>query len=239
MTTVYYPGMGVDIVTPLVCVPKVEKIIATGPYEGTFTGKNQRDKVFDCICKLVNTGAIQDEETGEWIEFWPQPVFEEDIIVPVIKKYFFKSTGMWLLQFRFENRVVTLHYYVNLDPNHKNFKLPESLLSQKVDYIIHKSFKWKVNQKLYKEVLTTLCKFDKKDKDMCLTRLIATKDSLRGMWGIPKSEFASVEGVVQSRITRYDHIVDQTQYTDNPEPPLFVVDLSKSIHNEGRPSSNK
>jgi len=227
MTTVYYPGMGVDIITPVLCVPKVERIIATGPYEGTFTGKNQLLKVFDCICKLVNTGAIQDEETGEWIEFWPQPIFEEDIIVPVIKKYFFKTTNMWLMQFRYQNRVITLNYYVQLNPNHKDYKPPESVLRDKVDYIIHKSFKWKINEKIYDQVLKDCCKFDKKSGE-CMTKLIGTKNDLRGMWNIPKTEFEVEDGVVKSQVKEYDHIVEQTKYTDNVEHPLFVVDLTKS-----------
>jgi hypothetical protein len=232
MTTVYYPGMGVDIITPVVCVPKVERIIATGPYEGTFTGKNQMQKVFDCICRLANTGAIQDEETGEWVEFWPQPVFDEDVIVPVIKKYFFKTTGMWLMQFRYQTRVITLNYYVQLNPNDKNFKPPESVLRDKVDYIIHKSFKWKINPTIYNQVLKDCCKFDKKKDEQgnveCKTKLIGTKDDLRGAWSIPKSEFASENGVVPTQIQEYEHIVEQTKYTDNEERPLFAVDISKS-----------
>ena len=191
MTTVYYPGMGVDIVTPVLCVDGVTKIIATGPYEGTFTGKNQLQKVFDCICKLANSGAIQDEETGEWVEFWPQPVFDEDVIVPVTKKYFFKTKQMWLMQFTYQNRMITLNYYTSLNPNDKNYVPPDIVSKEKVDYIIHKSFKWKINQYTYPKILKDCVKFDK--DGTCLTKLIGTKSDLRGVWQFGKEEFEITE----------------------------------------------
>lgn len=220
MTTVFYPGMGVDIVTPVLCVPKLERIIATGPYLGTFTGKNALLKTFDFICQIANTGALQNKETGEWVEFWDAEIFEEERIEPVFKKYFFKKLGMWMMQFKYNNRTITLNYYVNVDPNDKDFKPPTS---EKFDYIIHKSYKWKINPNVYQSIVNTLCKKDKDGNNT--TKLIATKSDMRGIWHFSKDLFANEKEVC---CDGYSHIVEQTKYTDEPEQALFCIEIGKS-----------
>lgn len=214
MTTVFYPGMGVDIVTPVLCVGDVERIIATGPYEGMFEGRNVLQQVFNCICDLVNSGAIQNEETGEWIEFWTPPMFDEDIVQAVVKKYYFKSKDMWLMQFKYNNRIITLNYYVSLNPNDKNYKHP---INEKVDYIIHKTYRWKINPNTFTNVILPICKVDTPS----ITKLIGTKEDLRGIWNMPKDAF-------NQEIKEYAHVVEQTAFTDNEEKPLYAIEITNS-----------
>lgn len=228
MATVFYPGMGVDIVTPVLTVPNLERIVATGPYQSS--GKFSLEKTFNMICQLANNGAIQNPETFEWIEFWNAEIFEEERIEPVFKKYFFKKLGMWMMQFKYNNRTITLNYYINHDPNSKDFKPPTN---EKFDYIIHKSYKWKINPNIFKNIVEPLCK--KEDVNggdgdgggvggdsVITTKLISTKDYMRGIWQFSREAFE------EATIAKgYSHVVEQTKYTENPEEELYLLSLSR------------
>jgi len=92
MSTVFYPGMGIDIITPLVCVPNVNKIVATGPLPHDRFKKRTLDKSINFICNLIITGNNEfyegrDVDEDHFIEF----LIEE---AEIMKKYNFKKKSI-------------------------------------------------------------------------------------------------------------------------------------------------
>ena len=210
-TIVFYPAMGVDIFTPLLCVPKVDKIIACGPLPEQF-GKSALEQTIRHICNFVNTGTndfyegkyVDDDE--EFIEFLP----EEGNIV---KKFNFKSKGMYLVTFKYNERLVRLYYYYKV--------LPEALdnmdwpFEDKFDYVIHKGYKMNVypSRKCKTNFLVQLRKHLKDT-----TVLISTRSDIRGVWEVPK------ERVVKRPNEGYEFVVKQsTMRLDGPFQSLYEV----------------
>ena len=108
MSVVFYPGMGIDIVTPLVCVKDVYKIIATGPIQHEQFGKHALDKMIQFMCNVVVSGTNEfyegrDVDDDNFIEF----LIEEG---EVVKKYNFKTKKCTLFSLNImKNR---LHYII-------------------------------------------------------------------------------------------------------------------------------
>ena len=192
MSVVFYPGMGVDIVTPLVCIPNVRKIIATGPIEYERFGKRALDKSINFMCNLIMKGNNEfyegrDVDEDHFIEF----LIEEG---EIMKKHNFKTLQMYLVQFRYNERLVTLNYYYGIKPEDKwSFK-------DEFDYVIHKGCKINVFSKKTNFMNSLKPLLNEK------TQLVATKGTLRGVWKTSKDK------VPEHPIEGYQYIVDQTKY---------------------------
>lgn len=216
--TVFYPAMGVDIFTPLMCVPKVDKIIATGPIPAEKFGKGALETTVRYICNFINLGTNEFYEgkyvdDDEFIEFLPDEGH-------IVKKYNFKSKGLYLITFKYRERIVKLYYYYRVEP------LPEPHLGkwdfdgmeEKFDYVIHKGYKMPIYPtKKRKRALMKYLKPYLKDT----TKLISTKNDIRSGWRIPKE---SLEGVEPNE--GYEFIVKQTKYRSDGEfDHLYEVPL--------------
>lgn len=213
MSVVFYPGMGIDIVTPLVCIPNVNKIIATGPIEYERFGKGALDKTINFMCNLVLKGNNEfyegrDVDDDHFIEF----LIEEG---EIIKKHNFKTLKMYLVQFKYNEKLVTLNYYYNVKPEDKwSFR-------DKFDYVIHKGCKINVFSK--KNNFMNSLKPLLKDT----TQLIATKGTLRGTWKTPKDK------VPKDPIDGYQFIVDQTKYRSEGQfESIYAVSIYDAMPKE-------
>lgn len=213
MSTVFYPGMGCDIVTPLVCVDNVQKIIATGPIEQARFGKGALEKSVKFMCDLVFNGNNEfyegrDVDDDHFIEFL---VHEGELV----KKYNFKTKGMYLIQFKYNDRLVTLNYYYNA--------LPEAReawpFHDKIDYVIHKGYKLNVFSEKKNNFLKSLRPMLKED-----TKLIGTKDTLRGVWKTAK------DNIPAEPIQGYQFVVDQTKYRSEGQfLSMYEVDIRHGL----------
>lgn len=222
MSVVFYPAMGIDIVTPLLCVKDVNKIIATGPIPYKRFGKGALEKTMDFICNIVKTGNNEfyegrDVDDDHFIEF----LVEEGILM---KRYNFKTKGMYLLQFRYAERPVSVFYYYNIDVTNDNEKWP---FNEQIDYVIHRDFP--INLQSPK------CKFMPQLRPLLKpnTQLIATKNELRGQWGISKQTSDSLVP-----IESYQFIVEQTKYRSEGQfQPVFMINI-KNMHNQNMYDQN-
>lgn len=213
MSTVFYPGMGVDIVTPLLCISDVCKIVATGPIPHTKFGKGALDKTMQFICNLVLTGNNEfyegrNVDDDHFIEF----LVEEGVI---LKKYNFKKKKMFLIQFKYNEKVVNLYYYYNTTPEAKKEDWP---FKDQFDYVIHKEYKLNVH--------SPKINFMKNVKPLLKenTKLISDKGTLRGIWHVPKNK------VPKEPIQSYQFVVNQTKYrSEGPFQKLFIVDIHDAI----------
>jgi len=196
MTTVFYPAMGVDIITPLLCCPKVQKIYATGPLDRKRWKKKTLTKHCQFICGLVNAG------TNEFFIRKDEDIMEllpDDSESHCLKDMIFKSKQMWYMQLEYFNRRVTLYWYFQNDPDKDPFPFTEQ-----VDYIIHKDYNWDVQGR--KEDIVKILKPD--------TQIIACKSDLRQTWKYSKKFCKKL-----APIEEYAHIVEQSV----DEPNLYRV----------------
>lgn len=220
MSVVFYPGMGIDIVTPLVCVKDVYRIIATGPIQHERFGKGALDKMIHFICNLICSGTNEfyegrDVDDDHFIEF----LIEEGEIV---KKYNFKKLQMYLLQFKYNERLVTLNYYYGILPDSKN--ADPWPFKDSFDYVIHKGFKL--------NVLSPKISFMKNLKPLLKpeTQLIADKGTLRGVWRTAKDK------VPEEPIAGYQRIVDQTKYRSEGQfQSMYLVNIYDAIPSSPSP----
>lgn len=200
MTTVFYPGMGVDIVTPLLCCDKVYKIYATGPLDEGKFAKNVLQKSILFMQNLVNCGSndfyIKDDD--EFIQFLPI-----DSEAETIKKVQFKTRGLYYMQFKYFGRTVTLYYYYKARVEDDKWNVPEQ-----VDYIIHKDCDWDIEKdkaKLAKIVKPT-------------TQVIANKHDLRVTWKFSKKFVKKLKQIeVQKKM------IEESEAEDIIEP-LYCVE---------------
>lgn len=197
---VFYPAMGVDIITPLVCIPTIDKIIATGPIhtnlkqfgKGAFE-KGAIEKTMNFICKLIVNGTNEfyegrNVDEDQFIEF----LIEEGVIM---KKYHFKKKEMFLIHFKYNDRLVKLYYYYNIDPE-KKWTFKESFT-----HVIHKDYKLSVHsdKNFFLKNLMPLIKTS--------TKLISDKSTIRGIWHISKKAIHKIKPIQE-----YERIVQQTKY---------------------------
>jgi len=223
MSVVFYPGMGIDIITPLVCVPNVQKIIATGPLPHERFQKGTLEKTIIFICNLIMKGNNEfyegrDVDDDHFIEF----LIEEG---EIMKKYNFKKLGMYLLQFRYAERLITLNYYYNTSPESKEKDWP---FHDKFDHVIHKGYKLNV----FSPKINFIKNLKNRIKET--TKLIGTKDILRGSWNIPKNK------VPKTSIEGYQFIVDQTKWrAEGQFLSLYSVDIHDGINVNVEKSSPK
>lgn len=214
MSVVFYPAMGIDIVTPLLCIKDVNKIIATGPIPHKRFGKGALEKTMDFICNIVKTGNNEfyegrDVDDDHFIEF----LVDEGVL---LKRYNFKTKGMYLLQFRYAERPVSIFYYYNIDPKEK---WP---FNDHFDYVIHRDYSINIQ--------SPKCKFMTQLRPLLKpnTQLIATKNELRGQWGISKQTSDSL-----TPIESYQFIVEQTKYRSEGQfQPVFIVNIHNLSSNE-------
>jgi hypothetical protein len=213
MSVVFYPGMGIDIITPLTCIEKVEKIVATGPIEYGRFGKGALDKSISFMCNLVFHGNNEfyegrDVDDDHFIEFL---VHEGE----VVKKFNFKKMGMYLVQFKYNERIVTLNYYYKAMPEARE----DWPFKDKFDYVIHKGYKLNVFSEKKNNFLKSLRPLLKDN-----TKLIATKDILRGTWKTAKDK------VPKEPIEGYQFIVDQTKYRSEGQfLSMYEVDIRDAM----------
>jgi hypothetical protein len=209
--TVFYPAMGVDIFTPLMCVPNVDKIIATGPIPSEKFGKGALETTIRYVCNFINYGTNEFYEgkyvdEDEFIEFLPDEG-------QITKKYNFKSKGLYLVTFKYRERNVKLYYYYKSEPLDEKYPFTD-----KFDYVIHKGFKMPIypTTKRKKTLIKNLKNHLKPN-----TILIANKNDIRSLWRMPKS---SLEGVEPNE--GYEFIVKQTTYrSEGPFDHLYEVPL--------------
>ena len=132
----FYPAMGIDIITPLVCIPNINKIIATGPLPHKQLGKGTLEKTINLICNLVIDGTNEvyegkDIDEDDFIDF----LLAEG---EVTKRYNFKRKGLYLVQFKYDDRRITLYYYYNMTPEALTDKWP---FKDNLTHVIHKGYK--------------------------------------------------------------------------------------------------
>jgi len=221
-SVVFYPGMGLDIVTPLLCVPDVYKIIATGPIPKEHFGKGALEKTFDFICNLIKSGNNEfyegrDVDDDHFIEF----LVEE---AEILKRYNFKKLGMYTIQFRYAERKITLNYYYNINPESTNDKWP---FTDKIDFVIHKGH----NINVFSKKNNFLQNLKPLLKDT--TKLIATKDILRGVWQTSKDKIPLPD-------ERYKFIVEQTKYRSEGQfDHIYIVNIYDTMLQSYNPDAPK
>lgn len=231
MSTVFYPGMGADIVTPLMSAESIDRIIGFGPVEGVGK-KNATRNTFKLIADIVNNGSVLDEENDEWIDLFRGG--------QVTKQYFFRKKGMWLMNFGFDgdrgfedershfDKNITLNYYPYNDANNPSYPF-----SDKVDYIIYKpdvrridsdeeyrgslsSWRWRLQQRECLQKLKTIMKPDAK--------IVGTKETLRSIFRAPKEDFND-----DTLVKSYEHIVEQMQTLGNEQSSLYCVRADRCL----------
>jgi hypothetical protein len=200
MNIVFYPEMGIDIVAPLMGIPKVNKIYTLGPVPSKRFGNKQCvDKTMNYISKLVEYGDTRFDrdqtENGEIVEFFPD-------IGDRLKSYNFKTKKMWTSQFRtHDSNIVTLNYYYDARIN--DDKLP---FSEKVDYIVHKDFDFTDHlKKLIKPILKPT------------TQLIAPEDELSGYWKVPENILDDLE------------LIDTYNINNDADQDLYCVNINEYL----------
>jgi len=211
MTTVFYPAMGVDIITPLLCCPNVEKIYATGPLDRERWKKRTFTKHCQFICGLVNNG------TNEFFIPKDQDIMEllpADCESHCLKDVIFKRKQLWYMQLMYFERRVTLYWYFQNDPDKDPFPFNE-----KVDYIIHKDYNWDVKGR--QEDIIKILK--------PTTEIIACKSDLRQAWKYGKKFMKK-----RKPIEEYEHIVKQSI----DEPNLYSV-KQRILDDPENPSQTK
>lgn len=219
MSVVFYPGMGIDIVTPLVCIPNVHKIIATGPIPRNKFGKNALEKTIQFICNLVLTGNNEfyegrDVDEDHFIEF----LIEEGFVT---KKYNFKKQKLYLIHFKYNEKVVKLYYYYGVTPETKE----DWPFQDQFDYVIHKGYKLNVHSPKI-NFMKNLKMYLKND-----TKLIGNKSTLRGVWHAPKDK------IPKKPIEEYQFIVDQTKYRSKGQfQHLYSINIADAIPTPKRPN---
>jgi hypothetical protein len=112
-------------------------------------------------------------EDNEIVEFFPD-------IGTTIKSYNFKTTKLWISQYKqHDQSIVNLSYYYNArttDP-----KLP---FTEKLDYVVHKDFEFNDN----------LCKI-MKPLLKPTTMLVATAEALENYWKVPTDILNELEPI--------------------------------------------
>lgn len=188
MSIVYYPAMGLDIVTPVLCVPNLEKIYATAPLDNDKFPKQTLRKTILFIRSLINSGTSEfyAKPYQEIIEF-----FDVESESQVIKEYTFKRKKMWYMQFKYFNRTITVYLYFTNHCNHDPIPFTE-----KVDYIIHKDYPFNVEERT-SELLKIL---------KPTTKIIANKPDLRMHWKYSRKTMKK-----KKPIEEYETIVEQTE----------------------------
>lgn len=161
----FYPELGIDIVGPIMAVPNINKIITLGPVpEGMFE-KSKVERTMDYISKLVEYGDTRHigKKGEDIVEFFPD-------IGERLKSYNFKTTKMWLSQYRIHNgNTVTLNYYYDA-------RQPQLPFKERVDYIYHNNFHFTDSLKAQ---LNSIVK--------PTTQLIARDTILLDYWKVPES----------------------------------------------------
>ena len=222
MSVIFYPAMGIDVVTPILCIKNLNKIVATGPVPKNFAkhGRLGIEKTVDFICDLIKTGTNEfyegkDVDDDHFIEFF----IEE---ASIVKRHNFKSISMYVLQIKYAEKPITVYWYYDIDP--VNSKDPWPFKDQ-FDYVINKGFPINVKSpknsfmKNLKPLLKKGCK------------LISTKSELRGQWQIPKENMNALQPMKE-----YEFIVEQTKYrSENGQfQSVYCVDMDKMYDkNEG------
>ena len=173
---VFYPEMGIDIVAPLMAIKKVNRIYTLGPVPFKKFDKQPIDRTMGYISKLMEFGDTRFDvrnEDNEIVEFFPD-------IGTTIKSYNFKTTKLWISQYKqHDQSIVNLSYYYNArttDP-----KLP---FAEKLDYVVHKDFEFNDN----------LCKI-MKPLLKPTTMLVATAEALENYWKVPADILNELEPI--------------------------------------------
>ena len=176
MSVVFYPEMGIDIVAPLMAIKKVNRIYTLGPVPVKRFDKQPLDKTMAYISKLMEFGDTRFDvrnEDNEIVEFFPD-------VGTTMKSYNFKTTKMWLSQYRqHDQSIVNLSYYYGArttDP-----KLP---FTEKIDYVVHKDFDF--NETLLKNIKPLL---------KPTTMLVATVEALENFWKVPADVLNELEAI--------------------------------------------
>jgi hypothetical protein len=219
MSTLFYPGMGIDIVTPIKCIKNLNKIVATGPIPSKRFGKGALDKTMAFMINIVKTGTNIFHEgkmvdDDHFIEF----LTEEGVL---LKQYNFKTTQMYLLQFRYNDKPITVHYYYGVDPKSAKpwpFK-------EKFDYVI--------NRDCDVSPMTKDSPFMKNLKPLLkdTTVLISTIPELRKQYNVLKSVTLKLEPIQE-----YESIVKQTEYrSDGQYKSVYQIPI-RDVLNQKPPT---
>lgn len=184
--SIFYPVMGIDIVAPLMAVPKAHKIITLGPVDTKrFGNKGSVDKTMNYITQLMMYGSNGFENPAETVEFFPD-------IGEKLKTYNFKKLKMYQLMYRKhdqQNVSVSYYYDARITDNSLPFK-------EKVDYVFHKDFE-----------MTPQLKQNLKSIIHSGTMLIGTEDDLVRDWGVKEDVLDN-----QEFLDTYDIRKDRDQY---------------------------
>ena len=189
---VLYPNIGNDIVTPILCGPKVFKIYAFGPIpKGQSLTKNIQ-KITQ-IANIGHTGVfkddISDSENDEIEDLLDLPLW-------CSKSVHFKTKNLYYMQFKYgyedESRsTITLYYYYKADIHDKEWPLPKD---EKIDYIIYKGYELSQEDKAI---------FKKRGVVKPTTKVFSTEYKLLSEWDATEEDISSQEFVDVYDVTKH------------------------------------
>ena len=136
---VFYPQMGNDIISPVLCGPNVHKIYAFGPLPKgqSLTQTIQR---ITKIVSIGHTGVFDDDSDCESSREELEDLY--DLPLWCWKSVHFKSKNMYYMQFKYgyedeQRRTITLYYYYRASIFDKEWPIPKD---EKMDYIVYKDY---------------------------------------------------------------------------------------------------
>ena len=183
-SVVFYPQMGNDIISPILCSKDVNKIYAFGPLP---KGQSLTEtiRMITKIAEMGHTGVFENEEE-EIEDLFDFPLW-------CAKSVHFKTKNLYYLQFKYgfedeSRRTITLYYYYNASLHDKKWPIPEN---EKVDYIVYKDYD-----------LEDKTLFERKGILKPTTKIFSTEFKLLKEWNATEEDIANQEFVDVFDVTK-------------------------------------
>jgi hypothetical protein len=181
---VFYPNLGNDIITPILCAPNVYKIYAFGPIPKGYNLTRNIQRITK-IANIGTTGVFDDDDSDS-----DEEEIEDLLDLPLwcSKSVHFKTKNLYYMQFKYgyedENRrTITLYYYYKASITDAKWPIPDH---EKMDCIIYKDYKLSEDNKDI---------FEKMKITKPTTKIFSTEYKLLSEWDATEEEISEQEFV--------------------------------------------